>query len=63
VALVAAGCLLTRKLDLDFNADIDGHRCDGLTIPSSIIIIQQQPDIVIIDYTTHCLFIFAEYFL
>ena len=46
----------TIKLDkpehLDIFADIDGHRCNGLTIPSSVIVTQQRPDLVIIDRST-----------
>ena len=34
---------------LDIYADIEGHRINGLTIPSNIVVTNQKPDIVIID--------------
>ena len=54
----------TLKLDkpehLDIFADIDGHRCNGLTIPNSVIITLQRPDIVIIyrSTTPHTVWLF-----
>jgi hypothetical protein len=43
---------LEKPEHLDIFADIDGHRTNGLTIPSSVIITQQRPDIVCIDRST-----------
>ena len=40
---------LSKPDTLDIFADIDGHRVNGLTIPSHVLITQQRPDIVLID--------------
>jgi hypothetical protein len=48
---------LVKPDTLDIFADIDGHRVNGLTIPSHFLITQQRPDIILINKsTTHTLF-------
>ena len=45
--------LETIKLDkpdnLEVYGDVEGHRCNGVTIPFSVVVTQQEPDIVIRD--------------
>ena len=46
----------TLKLDkpdqLDIFADIEGHRVNGLTLPSTVVVTGQRPDIVMVDRST-----------
>ena len=38
---------------LEIYGDMDGHKCNGGTVPANIVVTGQWPDIVIIDKSTH----------
>ena len=43
---------LEKPDSLEIYGDVEGHRCNGVTIPFSVVVTQQKPDIVIIDRST-----------
>jgi hypothetical protein len=43
---------------LDIYRDVEGHRCNGGTIPFNIVVTQQKLDIVIIEKTTLTVWLF-----